>query len=83
MKLGRYLQTKCKSIDVSAHNVIDNTINKIKEFYEIKPVVEQAPGKQHSLSEDYFDRIESCNVQLMTMAKATKFRKADIIFLVF
>ena len=59
LKLENYLINKCKGIEVSAHNVLDNTINKIKNFYEIQPVVGQAPGKQHSLSEDYFDRIES------------------------
>ena len=84
LKLERYLQTKCKSIDVSAHNVIDNTINKIKEFYEIKPVVEQAPGKQHSLSEeDYFDRMESLQYAIANddgHKSNLSLDKADIIF---
>ena len=82
LKLERYLQTKCKSIDVSAHNVIDNTINKIKEFYEIKPVVEQAPRKQHSLSEDYFDRIESLQYAIANDDGQSNLNleKADIIF---
>ena len=43
-KLEDYLKRECSDINVTSHNVIDNTINKIKEFYEIKPVVEQAPG---------------------------------------
>ena len=82
LKLERYLQTKCKSINVSAHNVIDNTINKIKEFYEIKPVVEQVPGKQHSLSEDYFDRIESLQYAIANDDGQSNLslEKADIIF---
>ena len=58
LKLENYLKDKCSAINVSSHNVLNNTINKIKEFYEINPDKGQVPGRQHSLSEDYFDRIE-------------------------
>ena len=61
---------------------MDNTINKIKEFYEIKPDIGQVPGKQHSLSEDYFDRIESLQYAIANDdgQRGTNLEKADIIF---
>ncbi len=82
LKLENYLINKCKGIEVSSHNVLDNTINKIKNFYEIQPVVGQAPGKQHSLSEDYFDRIESLQYAIANDdgQGKTDLAKADIIF---
>ena len=52
-KLEKYLIEKCEAMKVGSHNVLDDTINKIKKFYEIIPEVDQAPGKQHSLSQDY------------------------------
>ena len=82
LKLENYLKNKCATIKVSAHNVLDNTINKIKEFYEIKPDIGQVPGKQHSLSEDYFDRIESLQYAIANDdgQRGTNLEKADIIF---
>ena len=82
LKLESYLKNKCATIKVSAHNVLDNTINKIKEFYEIKPDMGQVPGKQHSLSEDYFDRIESLQYAIANDdgQRGTNLEKADIIF---
>ena len=82
LELENYLKNKCSTIKVSAHNVLDNTINKIKEFYEIKPDVGQVPGKQHSLSQDYFDRIESLQYAIANDdgQRGTNLEKADIIF---
>ena len=82
LKLENYLIDQCNIIKVSSHNVLDNTINKIKKFYEIKPVINQIPGKQHSLSEDYFDRIESLQYAIANDdGQGNKeLEKADIIF---
>ena len=82
LKLENYLREKCEEINVSAHNVLDNTINKIKEFYEIKPDEGQIPGKQHSLSKDYFDRIESLQYAIANDdgQRGLNLEKADIIF---
>ena len=81
LKLENYLISKCRSIEVSSHNVLDNTINKIKKFYEIKPAESQTPGKQHSLSEDYFDRIESLQYAIANDDGQGKsdLKRADII----
>ena len=69
-------------IKVSAHNVLDNTINKIKDFYEINRIWDKSHGKQHSLSEDYFDRIESLQYAIANDdgQRGTNLEKADIIF---
>ncbi len=82
LKLENYLKEKCEKINVSAHNVLDNTINKIKKFYEIKPDVGQIPGRQHSLSKDYFDRIESLQYAIANDdgKRSLNLEKADIIF---
>ena len=82
LKLENYLKIKCNEIKVSAHNVLDNTINKIKEFYEINPDGGQIPGKQHSLSEDYFARIESLQYAIANDdgQRNLNLEKADIIF---
>tara|TARA_B100000029_G_C17370943_1_gene886124 strand:- start:131 stop:979 length:849 start_codon:yes stop_codon:yes gene_type:complete len=82
LTLENYLIDKCDEIKVSSHNVLDNTINKIKKFYAIQPVASQAPGMQHSLSEDYFDRIESLQYAIANDdgQGKTELEKADIIF---
>ena len=82
LELENYLQTKCRLIKVSSHNVLDNTLTKIKNFYEIKPDVSQIPGRQHSLSEDYFDRIESLQYAITNDdGQGNKdLKEADIIF---
>mgnify|MGYP001190975863 CR=1 FL=1 len=81
-KLENFLTNKCSSINVRAHNVLNNTINKIKEFYEIKPAINQMPGKQHSLSDDYFYRIESLQYAIANDDGQSneEINKADIIF---
>ena len=82
LELENYLQTKCRLIKVSSHNVLDNTLTKIKNFYEIKPDISQIPGRQHSLSEDYFDRIESLQYAITNDdGQGNKdLKEADIIF---
>ena len=82
LELENYLQKKCGLIKVSSHNVLDNTLTKIKNFYEIKPDVSQIPGRQHSLSEDYFDRIESLQYAIANDdGQGNKdLNEADIIF---
>ena len=82
LKLENYLKDRCSAINVIAHNVLDNTINKIKEFYEINPDVGQVPGKQHALSKDYFDRIESLQYAIANDdgQRNLNLAQADIIF---
>ncbi len=82
LKLEKYLKIKCNEINASAHNVLDNTINRIKEFYEINPDGGTVPGKQHSLSKDYFDRIESLQYAIANDdgQRNVNLEKADIIF---
>ena len=81
-ELENYLIAECQNIKVIAHNVLDNTLNKIKNFYEIQPATKQVPGKQHSLSQDYFDRIESLQYAIANDDGQGRndLDKADIIF---
>ena len=81
-ELENYLIAECRNIKVIAHNVLDNTLNKIKNFYEIQPATKQVPGKQHSLSQDYFDRIESLQYAIANDDGQGRndLDKADIIF---
>ena len=81
-KLEEYLKRECSDINVTSHNVLDSIINKIENFYEIQPVTKQAPGKQHSLSEDYFERIESLQYAIANDdgQRSNDLEKADIIF---
>ena len=80
-KLEDYLKRECSDINVTSHNVLDSIINKIENFYEIQPVTKQAPGKQHSLSEDYFERIESqYAIANDDGQRSNNLEKADIIF---
>ena len=81
-KLEDYLKRECSDINVTSHNVLDSIINKIGNFYEIQPVTKQAPGKQHSLSEDYFERIESLQYAIANDdgQRSNDLDKADIIF---
>jgi len=58
-KLEKYLHKKCTEIKIKAHPILDSTIGALKEGFELKTENEQIPGKQHSLSEDYFERIEA------------------------
>ena len=81
-ELEDYLIKKCEDIEVTSHNVLNNIINQIKKFYAIQPATGQAPGKQHSLSEDYFDRIESLQYAIANDDGQGRndLGKADIIF---
>ena len=81
-ELEDYLIKKCDNIEVTSHNVLNTTINQIKKFYAIQPATGQAPGKQHSLSEDYFDRIESLQYAIANDDGQGRndLGKADIIF---
>ena len=58
-QLEKYLQKKCTEININAHPILDSTIIALKEGFELKTKNEQIPGKQHSLSDDYFERIEA------------------------
>jgi regulator of PEP synthase PpsR (kinase-PPPase family) len=79
-KLENYLQKKCKEINVTAHPILDNTINILKESFEIKTKSEEIPGKQHTLSEDYFDRIEALQYAIANDdGIISDQKKADII----
>ncbi len=79
-KLEKYLQRKCMEIKVNAHPILDSTIQALKEGFELKTKNEQIPGKQHSLSEDYFDRIEALQYAIANDdGQAMEQNKADII----
>ena len=54
-QLEKYLQKKCMAINIYAHPILDSTISALKEGFELKTKNQQIPGKQHSLSEDYFE----------------------------
>jgi len=80
-KLEEYLQEKCKKIGVIGHPILDSTITAIKTGFDINTKAEQIPGKQHSLTEDYFDRIEALQYAIANDdgQKTNDLEKADII----
>ena len=79
-KLESYLQEKCREISVIAHPILDNTITALKNSFEIKTKNEQKPGKQHKLTEDYFDRIEALQYAIANDdGQSAEKNKADII----
>ena len=79
-KLEKYLQKKCMEINIIAHPVLDSTIIALKEGFELKTKNEQIPGKQHSLSDDYFERIEALQYAIANDdGQVMGQNKADII----
>ena len=79
-KLENYLQKKCQEIDVIAHPILDNTITALKESFEIKTKNKQKPGKQHKLTDDYFERIEALQYAIANDdGQSADKHKADII----
>ena len=49
----------CLFVLIKAHPILDSTITALKKGFELKTENKQKPGKQHSLSDDYFERIEA------------------------
>ena len=79
-QLEKYLQKKCTEISVNAHPILDSTIAALKEGFEIKTKNEQIPGKQHNLSDDYFERIEALQYAIANDdGQVMQQNKADII----
>ena len=79
-KLEKYLQKKCMEININAHPILDSTIIALKEGFELKTKNEQIPGKQHSLSDDYFERIEALQYAIANDdGQVMEQNKADII----
>ncbi len=79
-KLEGYLKKKCREIKVTAHPILDNTIQTLKDSFELKTKNEQIPGKQHKLSEDYFQRIEALQYAIANDdGQSLEKDKADII----
>ena len=79
-KLEGYLKKKCREINVTAHPILDNTIQALKDSFELKTKNEQIPGKQHKLSEDYFERIEALQYAIANDdGQSLEKEKADII----
>ncbi len=79
-KLEKYLQKRCSEINITAHPILDNTIKALKDSFELKTKNEQIPGKQHKLSEDYFDRIEALQYAIANDdGQSLEKEKADII----
>ena len=67
-------------ININAHPILDSTIIALKEGFELKTKNEQIPGKQHSLSEDYFERIEALQYAIANDdGQIMEQSKADII----
>ncbi len=79
--LEEYLSEKCKNIGVKIHPILDSTIVSIKNCFDINIRAEQIPGKQHSLTEDYFDRIEALQYAIANDdgQKNSAIEEADII----
>lgn len=79
-ELEKYLHEKCNGINVIAHPVLDNTIKIIKEIFELKTKAGQLPGKQHDLTEDYFERIEALQYAIANDdGQSSEKHRADII----
>ncbi len=79
-KLETYLQEKSAEINIKAHPILDSTIVAFKKGFELKTRKEQIPGKQHSLSEDYFERIEALQYAIANDdGQIMEQEKADII----
>lgn len=79
-KLEKYLKKRCSEINITAHPILDNTIKALKDSFELKTKNEQIPGKQHKLSEDYFDRIEALQYAIANDdGQSLDKEKADII----
>ena len=79
-KLEKYLQLRCTEIQVKAHPILDSTIIALKDGFELKTRNEQIPGKQHSLSDDYFERIEALQYAIANDdGQVMQQNKADII----
>ena len=79
-KLEKYLLKKCMEIKINAHPILDSTIIALKEGFELKTKNEQIPGKQHSLSEDYFERIEALQYAIANDdGQFMEQNKADIV----
>ncbi len=79
-QLEKYLQKKCMEININAHPILDSTIIALKEGFELKTKNEQIPGKQHSLSDDYFERIEALQYAIANDdGQVMEQNKADII----
>ena len=79
-KLEKYLQKKCNEIKVTAHPILDNIIKTMKDNFELKTKNEEIPGKQHTLSDDYFDRIEALQYAIANDdGQSLEKNKADII----
>ena len=79
-QLEKYLQKRCSEININAHPILDSTIIALKEGFELKTKNEQIPGKQHSLSDDYFERIEALQYAIANDdGQVMGQEKADII----
>ncbi len=80
-KLETYLINQSKKIKVDAHPILDATISAIKDNFDISTKLDEIPGEQHSLTDDYFDRIEALQYAIANDdGKKTKdLSKAEII----
>ncbi len=79
--LEMYLKKKCENINVGFLPILDPIITAIEKEYSFNTVSEQVPGKQHSLTEDYFERIEALQYAIANDdgQKTKELAKADII----
>ncbi len=79
--LENYLKVKCDKIGVGSTPILDATIQAIKKEYNYKTEKEQKPGKQHSLTKDYFERIEALQYAIANDdgQKTQELSEADIV----
>tara|TARA_E500000178_G_C16993809_1_gene742147 strand:+ start:147 stop:977 length:831 start_codon:yes stop_codon:yes gene_type:complete len=79
--LEEYLKKECDKIGVGVLPILDSTINAIEKEYNFNTKNEQVPGQQHSLTEDYFNRIEALQYAIANDdgQKTEQLKTADII----
>lgn len=79
--LEEYFKVKCEDIGVEVLPILDPIIKSVEKEYKLNTVEEQTPGMQHSLTDDYFDRIEALQFAISNDdgQKTENISKADII----
>ena len=80
-KLEKYLNESCQGLNVKIHPILDSTIQVIKNGFDVKTGEKEIPGEQHSLTEDYFERIEALQYAIANDDGkiSDNIHKADII----
>ena len=79
-KIRNVLELGCKKIGVPAVPILDQVVMKIEEFFKYDLAIDK-PGRQHSLSSGYFDRIGAMQFALThdDGLQAQNLREAEIV----